>query len=284
MTATWSLLRLSYPSLPTYGCACHALNLLCKDIATLPLFAIVLKEAADVATYFRSHLRQLGMPALEAVADHLNISQKQFEHPVKTRWNSYLACADSVVKSRQVLYRLVTSKEWTTGETESRKKISAIVHDATFWCNLESYISIANPLREALKQLERDYAPLSDVYNTALYLQSSFNSVTSQRDECLVFLRRRLKFFLHPCHVAAYLLDHRYATVSTYKTSDANQLLMRVASCMAATPDVDALTADIAAYQDALGAYPAGTSEDAMHWFSKTRKSPPATMVVNIEG
>ena len=61
---TWRLLREEYPSLFTYGCAAHALNLLAKDICQLEWIKQMILDQATIINYFNNHLGLGGLATL----------------------------------------------------------------------------------------------------------------------------------------------------------------------------------------------------------------------------
>jgi hypothetical protein len=231
MTATWKLLRSHQPGFLTFGCACHALQLLGRDVLKEPTYLHATTDTITVVTYFRRHLGNKGLASLQDLAAKIHQTFKQFCLPTPTRWNSHLACAESLLKNRPVLYSQVTHKDWTTDHNEQRLQISAIVHNQRFWANLQSYVDAAMPIRDCLLSLERDDACLSDVYNCLQYLNIKFSQLQpTYSAHCTTQLRKRAEFMLHPAHICAYILDHRYAASSSLATTQEYSVLSRVVS------------------------------------------------------
>jgi hypothetical protein len=123
-------------------------------------------------------------------------------------------------------------------------------------------------LRDALLSLESDSAYLSDVYNAVLFLWSAFQK---SDDWSLNSLLARIDFFVHPAHVAAYLLDPRYSLISTYKESEANVLIIAVSRYVLQLTDLKDITSQVAAFFQQRGLSRQGLCPDGYDWFSLER-------------
>ena len=98
---SWRELRKRFPGSLTYGCVCHVLQLLGNDISKMPDFAETLKKANRIVTYFRIHLRSAGLASLRKLQLDLDAKESSLTLPAKTRWNSTLACVQSLQRNRQ---------------------------------------------------------------------------------------------------------------------------------------------------------------------------------------
>jgi hypothetical protein len=247
MTATWRLLREYQPGILTYGCACHALQLLGRDVLKEPSFAKATTDAITIVTYFRRHLRSNGLASLQDLAKAIGKPFKQFCLPAHTRWNSHLSCAESVLKNRMALYNQVTHPDWLTDITDTRDKIATIVHSQSFWLDLQSYVDASTPIRDCILAVESDDACLSDVYNCLLYLKIKFSQLPpAYVNHCTTKFQARCEFLLHPAHVCAYLLDHRYAATNTIDSTQEYLCLSSVVSYMWPAISADQIETSIA--------------------------------------
>ena len=230
MRKTWQLLRSQRPGLITYGCACHLFQLLGNDITRDLGFVSLLSNAVRIVVWFRLHLRLNGLATLRRLQQQLE-SEFALKLPCKTRWNSNLACVQSLLRCQEALTLVVCSSTWNTSSDEA-SIIRHTILDSAFWEGLVRFTEILGPVRDVINYLQADTAKLSDVYAAFVYLQAEFE----QRQEKNVLqglLHSRLAFIFHPAHGVSYLLDHRYA--SRFPTSRATMLVKHLYSFVCRT-------------------------------------------------
>lgn len=88
-----------------YGCICHALNLLIEDILKLQSVDILKNQVTNIIkTIKNSHV-------LHATFERIQKSKKEnsqisLKLPVKTRWNSFVSCLESMLKNKNPLQNM----------------------------------------------------------------------------------------------------------------------------------------------------------------------------------
>jgi hypothetical protein len=274
MRATWRHLRRDFPSLLTYGCSCHAIQLLGKDISKHPDFSLRLDEAVQIVSYFRSHLRGNGLPTLRRVISDLKLAKIELKLPNQTRWNSQLACAESVHSARPALVLLTISTAWRSASTEQMKNIERIICDSSFWETLEHFIQIASDIRIAIEALQSDTATMSDVYTHVVLLHQAF-SASKYSEWCLKHWTKRFTFMIHPAHAAAFLLDNRHMRISNFKPSNAAHLLNALVVYMRPGTDPTQVASEVADFLAQLKWSVEGKTQGT-DWFNIQRTSLPA--------
>ena len=88
------------PSLTVYGCPAHWLNLLRQDITTTQ----VINQVVEINKYFRNH--HIPGALLAEIAG--SVKPKL---PADTRWNSQLACTETVIRNRPFMLLVVAQNE-----------------------------------------------------------------------------------------------------------------------------------------------------------------------------
>lgn len=225
MTAMWKLLneKDTFKHVQCYGCAAHCLNLLAGDIMKLETAHNVLQLGKNIVnTVNRSHI---------ILAQFRTYHKRALLLPVQTRWNSSLACLQSLSNAQHSLQRLVV--DTSTRELIPAPIKKAIMDDDIFWVRVQKLVGILEPIARWTKCLEGDTALLGDVpaafkeiktKTSELLRDSPFNK--REEEEVKKSIDHRATFCLRPIHCAANLLNPKYK-----------------GTCLTATQDVDAMEA-----------------------------------------
>lgn len=185
--------------------------MLSGDILSLPLFRKIIDEATEIVKQFK---RKSVLNAL-----FREKSSKQLKLPVKTRWNSCLACLTSVCKAKHTLQEISIRAD-VEGIVDSRIKKSLLKN--VFWENAEMLITILQPISKWTSFLEQDCPQLSAVVASFSDINASFTA-TFEKENCSLtagmrtsieeMLQNRRSFSLKRVHLAANLLDPKYRGV-----------------------------------------------------------------------
>lgn len=229
---TWKILKEAYPRMFFQGCVAHGLHLLVKDVfaatkvklgravADYPdgyPFAPLLDFAADckkVVKYFHNHH---GPKAMLKKAFHAS-SLKALVMVAPTRWGSLISMFRSLLDGEEVLYQVVTGRDFVLGTNAQKAERQAIVNIVTmpdFVSLLQKSIEILAPIDAAIVYYQSDQVPVSEVYRTFLSkLPSSISAMKSISDAERAYLlqqvQKRMEFMYGDAHGIAYLLDPRY--------------------------------------------------------------------------
>ncbi|KAI2489091.1 transposase [Fragilaria crotonensis] len=164
---TWKILKERHPAMFFQGCVAHGLHLLVKDVfdatkakSNRPVadypegypFEPLLIFAADckkVVKYFHNHHAPKAMlkKALHA-AGH-----KMLVQVAATRWGSLIGMVRSLLAAEEVLYQLVTSRDFVTGSAAQKVEQQAIANIITnhlFVVLLKKTIEILTPIDAAI--------------------------------------------------------------------------------------------------------------------------------------
>lgn len=222
MRKTWRLLRAKFHGLYTYGCSPHAFQLHAKDLCKLDHMEPLLAGVSTIVTWFSRHLQKGGRASLDVVQQQCYSKTMALVTPVKTRWNSQVMAARSLLESQTALRMLVVDPQrFDTGKTGATELQKLILDQAnTFWTPLQQFVDFMDPLRYAIHTLQADRARLSDVYACFVRVhkrQTMFmagNGCTFSEEtkgEVERIFKKRFEFLYHPAHLVAFALDPRYA-------------------------------------------------------------------------
>jgi hypothetical protein len=126
MKLAWRLLKDKYPTLITYGCQAHGLNLLIRDIINLPLIKKVLGKCMKIIKFFTQ--KQLPRQWLKNVQLEKGGKEIALTKPVETRWGSHLASFESILKNREHLQTLAI----TFKDNIKPRLLNTILYDKRF--------------------------------------------------------------------------------------------------------------------------------------------------------
>lgn len=203
--------------------ACHHLNLVCKDIAKLPMFKDMISQLRSLVTYFRKSTR--AYDALERVRLQKGIT-RGIEGIGKTRFATICAAAISVQRCLPALRELVD-----TGSIKfpgKKADLASIIKSGShrglnFELGLARFIDVQGPIAKAIVCLESTQTNPADVYKYWLAIcgcikqifedpSSGFNVEEMGQIYAIVNSRFREQLEDGPadCYLAALCLDPRY--------------------------------------------------------------------------
>ena len=226
---SWRFLREMYPDKYFYGCVCHCLNLIVKDIfdptptqlVRTPFKPLIefMKECKSLVSF----LTNTG--CIHATLRKLQRAQDvpQLTSPVITRWGTLLSCFENLLKSDRFIRTIVNGdrhfidkRGLTPQQIKKRKSIHEFVNREDYITNLEKGVSILTPICGPLKMFESDTVPLSEVHREFLRLPGVIKQIDvkilSQEENkyLLNIVDERWKFIQNDCHTISYRLDPRY--------------------------------------------------------------------------
>ncbi|KAI3661953.1 hypothetical protein MP638_005994 [Amoeboaphelidium occidentale] len=152
MKAAWNIIERRKPHIFANGCADHWMNLLVKDIVSIPYFAAILEDAVDYVKFVRGK-QLLCLPAA-------------------TRWFTHYKCLESLADARTALYALANDEKVLdqlkmNASSDFRVKLQVFVditNEKSFWLKvLELQKALEYP-SNLIGKLEGDTTHLSRVY------------------------------------------------------------------------------------------------------------------------
>jgi hypothetical protein len=237
MRKFWRLFEAKHPGTVAIGCACHALELLAKDCGKQTVIKGTLDDCVTIVKWFRRHLQAGGLATLRAYQLEVNGKAIALQLPSSTRWHSAISCVQSLIKTRLSLFGVVTDRSWDNTDPVARM-IRRRVVDEHFWSLLDTIADLLAPLKVYIKLLQANSAYLSDVYAAFMMLQVHFEG---SEFGILTDLHKRSRFILHPCHLAAAILDHRYVGYLAVDPKLMATVLINLATHIAKRPESDIL-------------------------------------------
>ena len=212
MQAAWAQLKMEFPTLQTYGCACHTLNLLLKDFEHIKTLGDHISMCKEIVKFFK--LKQVPNAVLHEKQESAN-SKQSLKLPVQTRWGSIVECMKSIQVNKQSLREAAVN---IAVESMAPKKVqNAILNDGVFWDRNLKFIDLLSPITRLITYFEATSATLSDVRHKLITLRDSFHSHVSESpfllaEEKTAILKfsKRLEMTCTSTHNASYLLDPRY--------------------------------------------------------------------------
>lgn len=214
----WRILEKEYPDMFFYGCMCHTLHLLVKDIFKVPNIAAVEENAKSIVKFFKNHQREAFHLAEIQEKEHL----ETLKLPGATRWGSLLVCFRSLIKNREVLDGIVTKDDFISSSDskkarDSKEQVKSLVLDRTLFLNFEKLRDILTPITLWIDHFQSNEATISDAFHIFLDLNKRFTDLRTQgkiredEEEILQLnLQKRWNCGYSDIHGLSYLLDPRY--------------------------------------------------------------------------
>jgi hypothetical protein len=212
MRAFWQLLHQEpeYSHVFSVPCEAHGLQLLIKDLVSLPEIEKTFNKAQDIVSYFRFSPKRYG---------YLRILQKELtgkEHAlvlaVITRWGTQYRLLKSVFSQRPVLQRYIV----TTSEDPC--EIKSIIEDAEFWNSCYSLSGLFEPIHKAQVESESVSARIHEVLPTWRRLKAHLDAFAAGNAEVQKYMTegwpQRLEKQVLPLHYLAFYLQPQYVGIA----------------------------------------------------------------------
>ncbi|KAJ8579575.1 hypothetical protein M405DRAFT_778782, partial [Rhizopogon salebrosus TDB-379] len=202
---------------------CHHLNLLCKDIAKLPMFKNMITQLRSIVTYFRKSTQ--ASDALQQARLQRGIT-RGIEGIGKTRFATICAASISVQRCLPAIRDIVISGAvkfpGKKGELASLFKTGS-ARGMTFELELNRFINIEGPIAKAIICLESSQTNPADVYKYWLAICGCIKEIfedpstgfsVEEMGQIYAIVNARFREQLRDgpadCYLAALCLDPRY--------------------------------------------------------------------------
>ncbi|KAE8549030.1 hypothetical protein EYB25_007545 [Talaromyces marneffei] len=209
MRSTWADLqqRPQFSHVFMVPCDSHGLQLLIKDLLTLPSIDVVFKKCQSRISHFNHSPLQLSI--LRAIQMEEYGEEKSLLSAIITRWGSQYTMLQSIKRSEAALSKLARREDIDLGAT-----LKAVLEDDLFWIYLGRLIQIIKPLHEAIKMSESVKSDMSKVLQRWLNINRHLLACQplqpfSEDIEAFsrITFRQRLEKQLTDMHYIMYYLD-----------------------------------------------------------------------------
>jgi hypothetical protein len=218
--SAWKILQKKYGSLFFYGCICHTLHLLVKDIFKDTTLGFIKHEekAKDIVKFFKSHQRE----AFTLAEMRESLKLESLKLPGATRWGSLLACFRSLLKNKDVLQTIVMEENFILdGDVkklkDQKRAIKALVLDRSLFLLFEDLVCILEPVAKWITYFQSDSTMISDCFHVFIDLKQKFQVLKSSGKISEAVFTALNKWLLlrwnagySDVHGLSYLLDPRY--------------------------------------------------------------------------
>ncbi|XP_072084327.1 uncharacterized protein [Arachis hypogaea] len=206
------LIHEKYPNIFWSPCAAHCINLILKDIASLPHIADLASRASKVTVFVYNHMIFLSWLRKRK-------EWKEIVRPGVTRFATVFITLKSIYDHKQDLQALVINKYFTShklSKSVNGKMVSSIILDSKFWEDCFTTVMLVGPLIKLLRLVDADEKPsLGIVYvgmqRAKINIKTMFRNRKSAYTPYTSILKMRWdKHLKRDLHVAAYFLNPDY--------------------------------------------------------------------------
>ena len=208
MKLAWKLLQEKFPHLIIYGCLAHGINLLIKDIVSVPTIQKLIGDTKTIIKFFRNC--QVAKQMLKKIQFENGGKEMALLLPVDTRWGSQCATINSLLRTKNHLQIAVMHKEISSKVTAAVKR--NLLDEDNFWSELERVYTLIEPPSSLIKKIEGDrpnlsYFPMS-IKHLFTELEDNIFFLTADEEDMLkVSYEKRREFLFHPIQLAAHVLN-----------------------------------------------------------------------------
>ncbi|XP_057418955.1 uncharacterized protein LOC130713181 [Lotus japonicus] len=153
--AAGKLLHQKYENIFWTPCAAHCINLLLKDISSLPHIADLASKASKVTIFIYNHMIFLSWLRKRS-------GWKEIVRPGVTRFATTFITLKSISDHKSDLQALVVNQHFTGNKLSTGtagKRVSEIILDNKFWRDCEVVSNIAAPIIRLLRIVDGDEKP-----------------------------------------------------------------------------------------------------------------------------
>ncbi|XP_016171360.2 uncharacterized protein LOC107613746 [Arachis ipaensis] len=213
----WGIYRMKYHLAKISGqikvCnKAHCINLILKDIASLPHIADLASRASKVTAFVYNHMIFLSWLRKRK-------EWKEIVRPGVTRFATVFITLKSIYDHKQDLQALVIDKYFTShklSKSVNGKMVSSIILDSKFWEDCFTTVMLVGPLIKLLRLVDADEKPsLGIVYagmqRAKINIKTMFRNRKSAYTPYTSILKMRWdKHLKRDLHAAAYFLNPDY--------------------------------------------------------------------------
>lgn len=190
-------------------CAAHCLNLILKDIGSMPHVANLAFRASKITVFVYNHMVFLSWLRKRP-------GWKEIVRPGLTRFATVFLTLKSIYEHKEDLQALVVDKHFTghkLGRSANGKVVNAIVLDSKFWHDCCTMVKVAGPLIRLLRIVDADERPsLGYVYEgmqrAKKAIKKMFNNKKNSYKSYTEIIKTRWDKHLHRnLHAASYFLN-----------------------------------------------------------------------------
>ncbi|CAI5478905.1 unnamed protein product [Closterium sp. Yama58-4] len=164
-----NIIKDDFPKIQYIRCAAHSLNNLIKDIGARPWAAKTIEDAqGTISTLKNSHwvtgkLREQNLLLLLK--------------PAGTRFGTNYIALERLLKVREVLDRLVTTKGWeeNAAKKEKMRGVKTLVRDDNFWKGVEQVLKVLKPVYLLLRGIDSNQEVMGKIYDKMFRVEDAVN-------------------------------------------------------------------------------------------------------------
>ncbi|XP_015939747.1 uncharacterized protein LOC107465278 [Arachis duranensis] len=149
------LIHEKYPNIFWSPCAAHCINLILKDIASIPHIADLASRASKVTVFVYNHMILLSWLRKRK-------EWKEIVRPGVTRFATVFITLKSIYDHKEDLQSLVIDKYFTShklSKSVNGKMVSSIILDSKFWEDCFTTVMLVGPLIKLLRLVDADEKP-----------------------------------------------------------------------------------------------------------------------------
>jgi hypothetical protein len=197
-------------------CDSHGLQLLIKDIVTLPLFIDTMTLCNHIVGHFRSAHKQLAL--VRRLQEEIYGRKYALTLAGNTRWGTQYLELFSLKRSREALRQFRRAKD---NDCKDQAVLDAII-DAGFWEDVDELLDILKPIHNHQIMSESSRGHLGQVRTRWLQIRQDLET-HEHYDDLLDVFDKRIVEQLSEIHTTAYFLDPANTEVK-FKENELDQV------------------------------------------------------------
>lgn len=154
-----------YPHIHQIGCSSHQFDLVIKDILQLPELDAKMKEAIELAKWYRN--RHVPMAELRVGQQELYKKEIALSLPVAARWQSRHDCLKTLLQSREALEQVAVMsnirQEMSKKEAGQAVRMNILSDD--WWDSISRMEQLVRPFIQVTIAMESNTPKLFHIYN-----------------------------------------------------------------------------------------------------------------------
>ncbi|XP_025633583.1 uncharacterized protein [Arachis hypogaea] len=253
--AAGRLINKKFENIHWSPCAAHCLNLILKDISSMPHISSLATRASKITVFVYNHTVFLSWLRQKTY-------WREIVRPGATRFATIFLTLMSIFKHKLELQQLVVDTHFTghkLGRSANGRAVSAIILDNKFWDDCFTVCQIVSPLIKLLRLVDADDKPsLGIVYEGMLRSENGIKEMfkhrkTEYQPYIEIINSRWDKHLKKNLHAAAYFLNPDCFFSENYRESpDVMRVLLDLVTLYCKVNNIDPVEAmkEIHLYRD----------------------------------
>ncbi|CAN6483923.1 unnamed protein product [Victoria cruziana] len=155
-----SIIEQKYPNIFRSSCAAYCIDLMLDEVGKLPYMQSMMLNIKKIVKFLYRNQDVVGL--LKA-----HTKGKELQRPIGSKFLTQICCLQSIIKSEEVLRKMVVLPEWQSSphcNSDEGTLITEVLQGDEFWQTGKEIVGSVEPLVKVLRMVDGDGSTMGYVY------------------------------------------------------------------------------------------------------------------------